>query len=228
MKAVRFITKKLLSIDREFARRRRKRNAARVLAKWAKPYRLNIGCGAAGFEGWLNLDLCEQPGVDLAWDITDGLPLEENTCEFIYNEHFLEHFSVEQGLKILRECHRVLQPGGVLRVAMPHVAESVRRYHENDWRTAPWLEKFGYTWIETRAEMINVVFRHWGHQWLYDEEELSRRLREAGFRAIAPKPHGESDYAELRNRETREESRLVIEATKMSSAAPTRFPPLAR
>ena len=97
---------------------------------------------------------------------------------------------------------------------MPSVAESVRRYYENDWRTAPWLEKFGYTWIETRAEMINVVFRHWGHQWLYDEEELSRRLREAGFTAIAPKPHSVSDYAELRNRETREESRLVIEATK--------------
>lgn len=140
------------------------------------------------------------------------LPAE--SCQYIYNEHFLEHLPVPTAIAFLTECHRLLRPGGVLRVAMPHVAASVHRYLREDWKNDPAIEKYGLTWIQTRAEMINVSFRYWGHQWLYDEEELERRLREAGFGKLSIVSWGESAHAELQNRETREESRLVCEATK--------------
>lgn len=65
-------------------------------------------------------------------------------------------------------------PGGVLRVAMPDLAECVRQYHENDWRQ-PWMRKYGYEWIQTRAETINIAFRDWEHKWLYDREEFANR-----------------------------------------------------
>lgn len=50
--------------------------------------------------------------------------------------------------------------------------------------------------------------------WLYDFEELDRRLREAGFSTIENVAWGESKYAELRERETRQETVLICEATK--------------
>lgn len=84
----------------------------------------------------------------------------------------------------------------------------------NDWAQQPWLEKYGYTRIRTRAECINIGFREWGHQWLYDAEELDRRLREASFTQMAPAAWGQSNYPELRSRETRKETRLIMEATK--------------
>ena len=97
---------------------------------------------------------------------------------------------------------------------MPSAQELVRHYYENDWARQPWLEKYGYTWIKTRAEYLNICFRDWGHQWLYDVEELQRRLREAGFTQIENAAWGESKHADLRNRETRLETLLICEATK--------------
>ena len=178
------------------------------------PLKINIGCGQEPFAGWTNLDLDPASRADIVWDVTDGLPFPDNSCAFIYSEHFLEHLPIQDGIRFLKECHRSLQKSGVVRVAMPSVQEVVRQYYENDWAGKPWLEKYGYTWIKTRAEYINIGFRDWGHQWLYDAEELDRRLREAGFRQIETVAWGESSYPDLRSRETRKETLLIMEATK--------------
>jgi predicted SAM-dependent methyltransferase len=178
------------------------------------PLKVNIGCGKEPFKGWTNLDLDPESRADILWDVTDGLPFANDSCSFIYCEHFLEHLSVEEGVRFLVECHRSLQKGGVVRIGMPSAQEIVRHYYENDWAHQPWLEKYGYTWIKTRAEYINVCFREWGHQWLYDVEELQRRLREAGFAQTESVAWRESQHSELRNRETRNETVLICEATK--------------
>jgi predicted SAM-dependent methyltransferase len=200
------------------ARRLRERRSARAKA-WLRhsaklPLKVNIGCGYEPFPGWINLDLDPASRADIFWDVTDGLPFAEGSCAFIYHEHFLEHLPIQDGVRFLKECHRSLQKGGVLRVAMPSLQEVVRQYYEDDWARQPWLEKYGYTWIKTRAECINIGFREWGHQWLYDGEELQRRLREAGFTQIENATWGESKHDEFRNRETRLETLLICEATK--------------
>jgi predicted SAM-dependent methyltransferase len=196
------------------AKQRRYSQAKAWLDRAPAPFKVNIGCGNEPFPGWVNLDLDPSAGADVVWDVTDGLPFDEGTCGFIYSEHFFEHIPVQEGVRFLRECRRALRSGGVVRVAMPSVTEPIRQYYENDWADKPWLEKYGYTWIKTRAEFINISFREWGHQWLYDFEELDRRLREAGFDRIESAAWGESQYPELRKRETRAETLLICEATK--------------
>jgi len=178
------------------------------------PFKVNVGCGNEPFSGWTNLDLEAQTGADFLWDITDGLPFTADTCAFIYCEHFLEHLPVQDGVRFLAECHRCLQKGGVLRIGMPSAQELIRHYYENVWASQSWLQKYGYSSIKTRAEYMNVCFRDWGHQWLYDLEELERRLREGGFTQIASVAWGESIHPELRARETRNETLLLCEATK--------------
>src|SRR5690606_640606 len=97
--------------------------------------------------------------------------------------------------------------------AMPCLDALVERY-VNNWRDQPWLALPDYQFIKTRAEMMNIAFRWWDHKWLYNREELRRRLEEAGFQQIRDVAWGESPVEELRNLETRPESVLICEAVK--------------
>lgn len=194
--------------------RRRRRIAQRRLLKRPQPYQLHLGCGDIHFPEWIHLDANPALShIDAVWFAQDGLPCPDASCQYIYSEHFLEHLNPQDGLNLLKECRRVLQPGGVLRIAMPDMRECVRQYMDGDWQQQPWLEKYGYTWIKTGCEMVNICFREWGHLWLYDREELHRRLHEAGFTQITDVGCGESDHIPLQNRETRRESSLVCEAS---------------
>src|SRR6476620_5920641 len=79
--------------------------AAKQFQQFPQPAKLHIGCGTLRFEGWVNIDLERRPGVvDIQLDATKPFPFEDNTCQYIYNEHFLEHLKVEQGLHFLKEC----------------------------------------------------------------------------------------------------------------------------
>jgi predicted SAM-dependent methyltransferase len=179
------------------------------------PYKLHLGCGGVKLEGWINIDRWPRPGVvDVRWDVTKAFPLADASCSFIYHEHLLEHLTVDQGVALLTEGHRLLADGGVMRLAMPCLKDVVDHYRSENWRDQEWLQWPEYRFVQTRAEMINLAFRRWGHQWLYDREELHRRLREAGFTRIVNVGWRESAFVELRNLETRQESKLICDAQK--------------
>lgn len=176
------------------------------------PERVNVGCGEVKYPGWLNVDII--PTADLVHDVTQGLPWPDGSVRLIYNEHVLEHLTVEQGLAFLRECHRVLTPGGALRIATPDLDYLIAKY-VSDWRDQDWLRWPEYQFIKTRPEMLNVAFRWWGHQYLYNELELGRRLAEAGVRWWRRAEFGRSFEPNLCNLETRDDSRLVMEGLKL-------------
>jgi hypothetical protein len=66
--------------------------------------------------------------------------------------------------------------------------------------------------------MLNMAFRAWGHKWLYDREELHRRLHEAGFTRVKDVEWGGSEEVELRNRETRRAKHRSNKCFDVSSA----------
>jgi predicted SAM-dependent methyltransferase len=177
--------------------------------------KLHIGCGQVKLAGWINIDEFLHPGItDLQLDITKGLPYADNSGSLIYHEHFLEHLTLEDGFQFLKECYRVLKSGGVMRIAMPSLDTIIEKYYLKNWKEQDWLKLPEYQFIQTRAEMINIAFRWWGHQWLYDREELNRRLREAGFTIIREVEWGKSHIPELNNLETRRDSLLICETQK--------------
>ncbi len=202
-------------LEREYERSKRRKAACEHSRRIAMPYRLHLGCGSIRFPGWINIDQYENPGVvDVTWDVTVPFPFPDGSCRLIYNEHLLEHLDVESGLRFLRECCRVLQPSGILRIAMPSLESAVEHYQAGSWRDQSWLCLPENQLIHTRAEMLNVFFRAWGHQWIYDREELHRRLREAGFESWRDCPPGSSEEPEFCNRERRPDSLLICEALK--------------
>jgi predicted SAM-dependent methyltransferase len=190
--------------------------ARKQLAKFNQPYKLHVGCGSIKFKDWINLDIeNKQQVTDIIWNAAKGFPfIESQSCSLIYCEHFLEHLKVEEAQIYLSESYRILKPGGTLRIAMPSLEYIIDKYRSENWKDQDWLIWNDFKFIQTRAEMINISFRWWGHQWLYDKEELKRRLQEAGFQTIQYLTWGNSNITDLGNRETRRDSLLISEAHK--------------
>jgi len=55
----------------------------------------------------------------------------------IHTEHFLEHLEYSDGQNFLRECYRVLEIGGTMRVVVPdsekYMFRDARTYSTQDW-----------------------------------------------------------------------------------------------
>jgi predicted SAM-dependent methyltransferase len=89
---------------------------------------LNIGCGARFHADWINLDLVPNDPAVVACDIMKGLPYGSNEFDAVYHSHMLEHIDRNQAPLFLRECHRVLKKGGIIRVVVPDLERIAREY----------------------------------------------------------------------------------------------------
>ena len=194
-----------------------KRKVTQLLTQNKDHLKLNVGCGTDYKKGWVNIDNNSDENIeklDLNWDLRNPLPFEDNSVDYIFHEHFQEHLTPEEGIKITKDLMRVLKPDGVLRIATPDLEYIVDKYLHLDLKDDPVLTKFGLDFIQTRAERMNVGFRWWGHKWMYDWEELERRLKESGCSKIKRCKLRKSTHSSLCNLETREESNLIAEVTK--------------
>jgi predicted SAM-dependent methyltransferase len=193
------------------------RRFTKGIASFSSPYKLHLGCGYHRLTGWVNIDFIDTPAVDLKWNLSLPIPLGDSSCSFIFHEHVLEHFELERGEELLQECYRLLKQGGVLRIAMPCLKKTVDEYLTGDWQEA--IENTRHMpAVRSGAEYMNVIFRHWGHKWIYDETELKRVLEGVGFDSFSVSQMGQSVHAELQGLECRTDSHLIIEATKTNVA----------
>lgn len=155
---------------------------------------LNIGCGDRRLPGFINIDL--EPGGDLQWDVTQGLPYPDGSVQGISCAHLLEHLPRPQAIALLRECRRVLVSDGVLRVATVDLASVIRGYSAAG--ESPEAPELGRDWVQTSCEQVNLLLREGGRQWIYDEAELVRLAEFAGLSLQSRCEPGESDVPELR------------------------------
>ena len=91
---------------------------------------LNLGCGARFHPQWTNLDLTPSGQNVRAYDCRQPLPFEDESFDVVYHSHLIEHLRREDVIRFLRECCRVLRPGGILRVAIPDLEGIARDYLE--------------------------------------------------------------------------------------------------
>ena len=80
--------------------------------------KLNVGCGRDIKKGWINLDSCDLPGVDIVYDIEKiPLPFDNEEFDTILCRDIFEHVDF---IPVLREIHRILRKGGDLIIRVPH------------------------------------------------------------------------------------------------------------
>lgn len=80
---------------------------------------VNIGCGSVFHPGWINLDSAPVGPAVRAHDARGPLPFADASVDVVYHAHMLEHLEADDARKFLAECHRVLRPGGIVRVVVP-------------------------------------------------------------------------------------------------------------
>ena len=126
------------------------------------PLRLNIGCGRALKEGYLNCDLSPGEGVDFAFDCQKKWPFTDGSVARIECDHTLEH--LPDPMAFFREAWRVLIPMGQLQVRLPY------GWHQSAWwdltHLRPWLQEsfailqpgFTYYTRNYQHESMGVAF----------------------------------------------------------------------
>ena len=161
-------------------------------------FHLDLGCGTVK-KARLGIDRHPAPGVDLTMDLNDlipvglegrptptddlfeeallkgwlpkgfGLPFPDGSIESIITHHCLEHIG-DGFVNLMDECHRVLVPGGVMRIIVPlfpsrtavEDPDHKRYFMEGTFETfcgtadgSHWHESFSVPYTTCRFEMTH-------------------------------------------------------------------------
>lgn len=186
----------------------RERRRARTIAD-TSPLLLHLGSGGEHKDSWINVDLAGDP-VELAWNMARPLPFRAGTVDGIFHEHLLEHLPLEVGALFLRECHRVLRPGGVLRVGVPDAGALLNAYvkHDDDYLNAIHPDR------PTRMLAVQELFYWHRHCTMYDEETLQFVMRAADFPSPQRREFGDSSFNPAPDTLRRKAETLYVEAVK--------------
>lgn len=80
--------------------------------------RIDIGCGSDKEAGYLGIDRIAGPGVDIVCDISQGIPLPDNTAEFVMASRVLPY--VDDLFAVMSEIHRISIHKAIVCILAPY------------------------------------------------------------------------------------------------------------
>lgn len=121
---------------------------------------LNLGCGQKYHKDWVNIDFVSNSKQVKVHNLLNGIPINDHCVDVVYHSHVLEHFSKEDGFHFMKECFRVLNTNGIIRIAVPDLEIIAKEYLRNlqlaieDNNEA----KPNYEWI--KLELLDQIVRN--------------------------------------------------------------------
>jgi hypothetical protein len=206
-----FVQEAVRDLQREVAAARAARRAEAEFEELRREsgLKLNLGCGADVRVGWVNIDLTVGNGSGEAatgtkvieFDLRRGVPLADDSCALIYSSHFLEHLEYRHGIALMRDCHRCLERGGLLRLALPDFRLDLHAYLSEDWGYVAEFDRIaapdfgeGFELIrgmppelrgKAMADYLNFFIYQYGeHKTIYDHENAQLMLEHVGFGSV--------------------------------------------
>ena len=190
-----------------------------------KLLKLHLGCGSYTPEGWINIDgswnalfskwptlryllrkmkIIPKKIAETEWhpdvlvhDVRKPLPFPNNSVNYIYASHLLEHLYLIEAKNLLRECHRVLVNGGVVRMVVPDLKKITSDYlngkkgiDNHSKENLPLADILNQKLLLRSAEPPSgtVLYRIYtnlkdfhSHKWMYDVESLVFHFKDAGL-----------------------------------------------
>jgi predicted SAM-dependent methyltransferase len=199
----------------------RKQVIARYLVRSPAPA-VHFGAGPKRIDGRLNTDLISG---DVYVDLERRLPFPDASLAYAFGEHVIGSLSEAGGIGLLGELHRVLRPGGVLRLTTPDLRKLLALYGDESpvvgrAEYLRYLDRETGKAHATPCQAFNDAVRLWGIRYTYDEEDLAAKLTGAGFASVERVEPGESRHERLRGLERHGEpwvnrvEALTIEAVR--------------
>ena len=94
---------------------------------------LNLACGDYFVDSseWVNIDWAPKSNKVKQANLLLELPFPNETFDFVYCSHFIEHISLENLHNFINECNRVLKTAGRIRLVLPDLENIAREYISN-------------------------------------------------------------------------------------------------
>lgn len=148
--------------------------------------KLHLGCGKRDFgPDWIHIDGGDFPHIT-SKNVTK-FKFEDKSVDLIYASHLIAYFDRVEIMDLLKEWHRVLKPGGTLRLATPDFWRMAKMYSESkiklDDIKGPLYGRWqmGSKWIY--------------HKTVYDFPTLQKVLFLAGFVNVKRYDHTKTEHA---------------------------------
>jgi predicted SAM-dependent methyltransferase len=129
-------------------------------------------------------------------DLRTGLPQHaDNSVDLIYFGQVIEHLNpIHEMPKFLKECYRVLAPGGIIRLTTPDLDVLIQAYlsHSLDrfaveqpsfYKEADESSKLAYIMFGSSGQDCSTT-HYEGHMFLFSKISMTKALEEAGFKNI--------------------------------------------
>jgi SAM-dependent methyltransferase len=175
--------------------------------------RLHWGCGGSGTPGWINSDIKEGPGIDIACDIRNGLPLADGSMDYVVSIHALPEVPYPDLVPTIKELHRVLKEGGVLRLALPDLLKGVQAYQrkDRDYFLIPDEDA-----KSIGAKLVLQLIWYGYSRTLFTSEFIEEMLYNAGFSKVVHCQYAQthSPFPDIVTLDNRENESLFVEAVK--------------
>jgi SAM-dependent methyltransferase len=110
----------VLAADRPTASRAEGEQGERapVAADVGGQLRIDLGCGRYKRNGFVGVDLDPDSAADTVCDVTEGLPFETDSVDYVAADNLLEHIG-ERFSDVMNEIWRVCKPGGTVEITVP-------------------------------------------------------------------------------------------------------------
>lgn len=166
--------------------------------------KLQLGSGGNLLPDWLNTDksVCGCLAGSVYMNVGKKFILPDNSVDYIFTEHMIEHVDYTQVKNMLSECYRVMKTDGVIRIATPNLQFLDDLYHnpqkEINEQYVEWAaQKAGLP--SSSVYVVNHFHTAWGHQIIYDFDTLSALLAEFGFKDVRQCEMSKSEHEPLKN-----------------------------
>jgi SAM-dependent methyltransferase len=130
-----------------------------------------------------------------------GIPFRNESIDFLYSSHWLEHIYYEQAQFIMREVRRVLKPSGTVRICVPDLEVAVRCYREGQKS-----RMLDYFFPKAKSGELGC------HHWMYDFDGLEALMATAGLTDIVRCGFRQGYTPDIEILDNRDDETLYVEA----------------
>jgi len=194
--------------------------------------KLNIGCFTSFFmfrDIWINIDRLDlMPNMQhrckfVQSNVLEVIPFPDNAAQMIYHSDFFEHLSYHEAIAFLKECRRVLKPGGLMRVCVPDFYRIVEAYWLDKMEQFSDVQPNEYTEVDSRSLKASMLLfgsvgssqnDYQGHQMMYDSDGLKEILESVGFIDVRKMAIDASQSTFMCNKDVHRDLELIMECRK--------------